>query len=798
MLKYGNSQQVETMQNFETFAKQEIIGQERVIGFLSSVVDRAGKVRPFNGVEGLVTLTGPPACGKNFAAKLIGRYLEREILILHMGEYAFSDDIGRLVGKDGILEKWITEYPNGIVICEDIDKADHSIQRTLAGIVTDGAPDDIGRYRQSLFLFTFTLGDPAWYEKEFVDSYYENPLLRQGTFYEEIAKIALRDEEGNLVSLFDAQILTVLSEGELALFYALDLKTLWQICGRILQRTVSRLNAVSMTRIEIKSPETLALGFLLGFSPYLNAKRIVYKLPALLADRLALSCEGVETCRFNVSAKAEKWLQNFFDLSFDLKYFVKFERRFELIWKVRKRKNSVSVTLDSLREIETQKPDQRTTYADRFSIKTSHIGLDDVAGQVRVKKELKSIIKVLQNEKGLRHFHISLPRGLLLYGPEGVGKTMLVKAFAKEAGLPYIYLRNVDLFDELLIQEVYARARIAAPVIVVLEGVDTKGVIDGNYTHIPTDVLCEMIDHVPSGPDNYIFTVATAREIEEIPGNLTHPGRIDQSVEVPELDREARRFFAKKILEKPHEKGIDIDRITRYMTGMNGYELGRIAKEAALDALRGGKETLTEAIIIDRINTIKYGHKLEKKRFKNFEEDLKKSAWHEAAHAVASLRLLPDVEIEQVTVIPRSEALGLVSYMQDAIETNMSKEDFEGNIAVLLAGRLATIKKFGKEKGLETGAYNDLQEASLYAYSAVAQFGMDEELLNISIELLLQNINNNLFKEKIESRIAHWIEKGTKRAEAVIEKEWKMIEKIAKKLLKEEVIEGDELKKIVR
>ena len=165
---------------------------------------------------------------------------------------------------------------------------------------------------------------------------------------------------------------------------------------------------------------------------------------------------------------------------------------------------------------------------------------------------------------------------------------------------------------------------------------------------------------------------------------------------------------------------------------------------------------------------------------------------------MASLRLLPDVEIEQVTVIPRSEALGLVSYMQDAIETNMSKEDFEGNIAVLLAGRLATIKKFGKEKGLETGAYNDLQEASLYAYSAVAQFGMDEELLNISIELLLQNINNNLFKEKIESRIAHWIEKGTKRAEAVIEKEWKMIEKIAKKLLKEEVIEGDELKKIVR
>jgi ATP-dependent Zn protease len=304
-----------------------------------------------------------------------------------------------------------------------------------------------------------------------------------------------------------------------------------------------------------------------------------------------------------------------------------------------------------------------------------------------------------------------------------------------------------------------------------------------------------MIDRAPAEPDNYIFTIATARDIEEVPEDLTHPGRLDQSVEVPELDREARRFFAKKILEKPHDK-IDIDRITRYMSGMNGYELGRIAKEAALDALRQGKEKLTEEIVIDRINTIKYGHKLEKKRFKNFEEDLRKSAWHEAAHAVTSLRLLPDVEIEQVTVIPRSEALGLVSYMEDAIETNMSREEIEANIAVLLAGRIATVKKFGEAKGLETGAFNDLQEASLYAYSAVAQFGMDEELYNLHVEILLQNVNNTLFREKIESRVAFWIEKGTKLAEKIVESEWKTIEKIAKRLLKEEVIEGEELKKL--
>ncbi|WP_456382416.1 AAA family ATPase [Hydrogenimonas sp.] len=785
------------METFETYANREIVGQEKAIGFLGPVVERIGRIRLFEGVEGAIALAGPPACGKNFTAKIVARYLEREFLVLHMGEFAFADDLERLVGKEGVLEKWIDDHPDGVVIFEEIEKADRTIQRALSAIVSDGAPDDHRRYRQALFLFTFTLSDPAWLEKEFVDGYYQEPLLRQAKFYEEIAKIVVSNDRGEITALFDAELLNVFSEADLALFHALDLEALEKIAERVLRRTIDHLNTVSISEIGVEKAEKVAQALLLAFSPYLNAKRIAHKLPALLTDRVADACRMSGRCTITLSPNAEKRLSELFDTSFDLKHFVKFERHFRLGWKTERGKTSLTLRIESIEEIESPRPVRRSSYGDRLSLHASHIGFDEVAGQRRVKKELRSIIGVLQNARGLAHFGITPPRGLLLYGPEGVGKTMLVKAFAKEAGLPYLYLRSVDLFDEALIREVYGRARIAAPVIVVLEGVDTKGVIEGTYTHIPTDTLCDMIDRAPAEPDDYIFTIATARDIEEVPGELTRPGRIDQSVEVPELDREARRFFAEKILEKPHEK-IDIDRITRYMSGMNGYELGRIAKEAALDALRQGKEKLTEEIVIDRINTIKYGHKLEKKRFKNFEEDLRKSAWHEAAHAVTSLRLLPDVEIEQVTVIPRSEALGLVSYMEDAIETNMSREEIEANIAVLLAGRIATVKKFGEAKGLETGAFNDLQEASLYAYSAVAQFGMDEELYNLHVEILLQNVNNTLFREKIESRVAFWIEKGTKLAEKIVESEWKTIEKIAKKLLKEEVIEGSELKEMVK
>jgi len=211
---------------------------------------------------------------------------------------------------------------------------------------------------------------------------------------------------------------------------------------------------------------------------------------------------------------------------------------------------------------------------------------------------------------------------------------------------------------------------------------------------------------------------------------------------------------------------------------------------------QAGQEPLDEQIIIDQINTIKYGSRLDRKRLKNFEEDLRQSAYHEAAHAVTSMALLPGVEIEQVTVIPRSEALGLVSYTREELQANMSAEEIRSNIAVALAGRQATVRQFGEAKGTETGAYNDLQQATMYAYSAVVQYGMDDTLRNISIELLQQNVSNTLFSAQVEARIARWIAEGTALAQEVIDAHWPLIDTVAKRLVKEEYIEGGALKQL--
>ena len=766
---------------------KNIIAQEKAVGVVERWLKRFGACRHFSGVADILVIAGPPASGKKLLMLETVHLLGRERLHLHMGEFAFADDLNRLLGSDGILTAWIAEHPQGCVVFEDIDECDHSIQRAIAAIVSDGAAGAPERYTQAVFLFLFKIKAPEWVEAAALERFYEQPLLGEAHLYESLAAVGASDDSGVVRALFDPELLNVLSETDLALLAPHTLEAMSSITEQILRDSTERWNADHAVTIKLQHVTDLATALLLSFSPYLNSTRVAHKLPAYFYDLLYGELPETGSVTVDVSKEARNWLHALFSTEADIRSFGKYDRRFNLLWERKEAKEGLQLRLRTIDE-RSQEPNRAQALGDRLFIHpVERHGFDAIAGQNRVKKQLSAVAGLLRDEAGL-----TLPKGMLLYGPEGVGKSLLVKAFAKEAGLPYLYLRGSDLFDEGLIEAAYQRARQAAPLIVILENVDVKGLIEGGYTAIPTEVLGSAIDRSPDSPETFVFTVMTAQQKEEVPKALTHAGRIDQVVEVPELDKEARLFFAEQLLQKPHEK-IDIERITRYMSGMNGYELGRIAKACALEAIKQGKKKLDEAIIIAQINTIKYGSRLDRKRLKNFEEDLRKSAYHEAAHAVTSMILLPEVEIEQVTVIPRSETLGLVSYTQENLQTNMSAREIRGNIAVCLAGRLATLRQFGEDKGMETGAYNDLQQATLYAYSAVAQYGMDETLQNISIELLQQNVGATLFDRKIEERVAHWIAQGTEEARRVIDAHWEMVETVAQRLIKEEFIEGSEL-----
>jgi cell division protease FtsH len=779
----------------DTFS--DIIAQEHAVNAVRRWLERSDTVRRFTGVADVLAIAGPPASGKKLLMCETVRLLGRERLHLQMGEYAFADDINRLLGKEGILTEWIADHPEGCVVFEEVDACDRSIQRALSALVSEGAPGRPERYAQAVFIFIFKLSATEWTETAFLDRYYEEPLLEQAHLYASLASVASPDDNGVLRPLFDPELLNVLSLSDLVLLYPHDFDAMKTITEKLLQKSIGVWNTSHASTIEVHHASELSLALLLAFSPYLNSTRVAHRLPAYLFDLVSTKTPGKGMVTLDVGKDVRNWLRSAFSGDADIKSFGKYDRQFALFWERTEQDGGMTLRLHAIEE-RAQENTQNFLLKDRLFIHPiGPAGFETIAGQNRAKKQLESLLRLLRDEEGLRRFGITLPKGLLLYGPEGVGKSLLVKAFAKEAGLPYLYLHRSDLFDEELIEAAYQRARQAAPLLIILENVDIKGIVEGNLTPIPTETLGAAIDRCPDQPGNFVFTVMTAQNREEVPGALMHPGRIDQFVEVPELDKEARLFFAKQLLEKPHEK-IDTERITRYMSGMNGFELSRIAKACALEAIKTGKEKLDESIIIDQINTIKYGSRLDRKRLKNFEEDLHRSAYHEAAHAIASLVLLPDVEIEQVTVIPRSETLGLVSYTQEEMKSNMNLSEIRGNIAVSLAGRLATIKEFGEAQGMETGAYSDLQQATMFAYSAVAQYGMDPSMMNVSVELLQQNISNTLFDRKVETCIAQWITEGTQTAGRVIEAHWSLIETVADRLIKEEYIEGGTLKALFK
>ncbi|MEY3002007.1 MAG: hypothetical protein RLZZ428_382, partial [Pseudomonadota bacterium] len=238
----------------------------------------------------------------------------------------------------------------------------------------------------------------------------------------------------------------------------------------------------------------------------------------------------------------------------------------------------------------------------------SVVGFDDIVGHEQVKGRLNRIIHMVKNPQLLERFDTPVPKGLLLYGPVSVGKSMLAKAFAKASDLQYIEVSGSKLFDLEYMKEVYQIAAQKAPCIVILEDIDIKGIVQGMVTNVAFSDVAKILEST----HEMVFTIATAEVLDDVDPVLTAPQKFDFLVEVSELDKDARRFFIEKILAKPHDETIDIERIIRYITGMSAMDLERLGRMAALDVIEQGKEVITEEILIEQINIIKYGHKVEK------------------------------------------------------------------------------------------------------------------------------------------------------------------------------------------
>jgi len=428
---------------------------------------------------------------------------------------------------------------------------------------------------------------------------------------------------------------------------------------------------------------------------------------------------------------------------------------------------------------------------DTPKIYKSKISFDDIVGHKKTKERLKAIIKMIKNPKKLERFDTPVPKGLLLYGPVSIGKSMLAKAFVKEAGMSYYEISGSQLFELDHIKEVYETASKHAPCVVILEDIDIKGIIQGAITNVSFSDIAKVLEST----DAMVFTIATAESLDAVDPVLTSSQKLDFLLEISKLDKDARRFFIEKIMEKPHDPKIDIERIVRYITGMSALDLERLGRMAALHVVEQEKEVITEEILIEQINIIKYGHKIEKQMVKNLEEELEMTAYHEASHAVLSSLLLPHIKIEQVTIAPRSKMLGFVSYNADDELSNVTKEELFNDVCVLLAGRVGKIKKAGMEH-MDSGAINDLSQASLQVYAAISNLGMDKELGFINIDSIAV-LDNYFLSQQIEKRFLHWMDVAKEHTIKLVDKHWSIIEVLALKLIEQEIVESDELSKII-
>jgi ATP-dependent Zn protease len=296
----------------------------------------------------------------------------------------------------------------------------------------------------------------------------------------------------------------------------------------------------------------------------------------------------------------------------------------------------------------------------------------------------------------------------------------------------------------------------------------------------------------------HIFVIAATNYKENIDSAIIRPGRIEIHVEINHLDKDARQYFLERTIKKKPTSGtFDMNKLLMYTAGFSGAQLELLGKEASYHCLRQGLPAITQEILIDQIYAIKYG---EKQSYFSPEQLFKETAIYEAGRAVISKVLMPHVTIEHVSLTPKENNEHFISHNYNDVQDNMTVKDFKDKICVSLAGRTAQMKKFGVVEGMDSGASNDLQQATRDAYTAIAHYGMDNEVGYVNINGVTDAKKSSIhskstehFHQTIDVALKRWIDEGKQSVMDLVEQHWSNIEKLSDLILEKEIVYADEL-----
>ena len=446
---------------------------------------------------------------------------------------------------------------------------------------------------------------------------------------------------------------------------------------------------------------------------------------------------------------------------------------------------------------------------------TQGIHFSDVAGEDEAKENLQEIVDYLHNPQKYTEAGASMPKGLLLVGPPGTGKTMLAKAVAGEANVPFFSISGSEFVEMFVgmgaskVRDLFKQAKEKAPCIVFIDEIDAIGQkrsggngMGGNDEREQTlnQLLTEMDGF--EGNTGVIILAATNRP-ESLDPALTRPGRFDRRVpvELPDLaGREAiLKVHAKKIKTADD---VDFHTVARMAAGASGAELANIINEAALRAVRNGRVIVTEADLEESIETVIAGY--QKKNAVLSDQEKRVVAYHEIGHALVAALQTHSAPVQKITIIPRtSGALGYTMQVDTGDKYLMTKQEIENKIATLTGGRAAEEVVFGE---ITTGASNDIEQATKLARAMITRYGMSEDFDMVAMETVTNQYlggDTSLAcaadtQKRIDEKVVELVKAQHEKARKILTDNRKKLDELAQFLYEKETITGDEFMQILK
>lgn len=440
------------------------------------------------------------------------------------------------------------------------------------------------------------------------------------------------------------------------------------------------------------------------------------------------------------------------------------------------------------------------------------IKFSDVAGEDEAKESLAEIVDYLHDPSKYKEVGASMPKGILLVGPPGTGKTMLAKAVAGEANVSFFSMSGSEFVEMFVgmgaakVRDLFKQAKEKAPCIVFIDEIDAigkkrDGNIGGNDEREQT--LNQLLTEMDGFEENSgVIILAATNRPESLDPALTRPGRFDRRVpvELPDLKgrEEILRVHAKKVKAS---QNIDFGKIARMASGASGAELANIVNEAALRAVRNGRKTVTQEDLEESIEVVIAGY--QKKNAILTDKEKMIVSYHEIGHALVAAKQSHSAPVQKITIVPRtSGALGYTMQVDDGNHYLMSKEEIENKIATFTGGRAAEEVIFGS---VTTGASNDIEQATKLARAMITRYGMSDDFGMVALE----TVNNQYLggdaslacsaetQTLIDKQVVELIKKEYEKAKNILIENRSKLDKLAQFLYEKETITGEEFMEIL-